>query len=232
MQSDAATVTEYLAGLPDDRRKAMAAVRKVIRANLPKGIVESMNWGMIVYEVPLTTYPDTYNGQPLAYAGLASQKNHMSVYLMGIYGSDTLRAEFEEAYRATGKRMDIGKSCVRFRTLDDLPLDVVGRCRRRDDAGAVPGLHDEAASLRESKKSRRQLTSAPPVRRPTRPRRTGRTGAPRVEHDAHVVLGLDAASVAPRATASSTAESRSPTWKSKCIIGRCSPSTGGHTGGR
>ena len=81
-------MAEYLASLPEDRKKAMAAVRKVIRANLPKGIVESMNWGMIVYEVPLKTYPDTYNGQPLAYAGLASQKNYMSVYLMGLYGSE------------------------------------------------------------------------------------------------------------------------------------------------
>jgi Domain of unknown function (DU1801) len=154
MKSDALTVSEYLAGLPEDRKKAIAAVRKVIRANLPKGIVESMNWGMIVYEVPLKTYPDTYNGQPLAYAGLASQKNHMSVYLMGIYGSDALRADFESAYRATGKRMDVGKSCVRFRALDDLPLDVVG-----DAIGALTldqflALHDEAASLRTSKKSR------------------------------------------------------------------------------
>jgi hypothetical protein len=154
MQSDAVTVSEYLASLPEDRKKAIAAVRKVIRANLPKGIVESMNWGMIVYEVPLKTYPDTYNGQPLAYAGLASQKNYMSVYLMGIYGSDVLRAKFETAYKATGKRMDIGKSCVRFRTLDDLPLDVVG-----DAIGAITldqflALHDEASSLRKSKKSR------------------------------------------------------------------------------
>ena len=154
MQSDALTVSEYLASLPEDRKKAMAAVRKVIRANLPKGIVESMNWGMIVYEVPLKTYPDTYNGQPLAYAGLASQKNHMSVYLMGIYGSEALRAEFESAYKATGKRMDVGKSCVRFRGLDDLPLDVVG-----DAIGALTldqflALHDDASSLRKSKKSR------------------------------------------------------------------------------
>ncbi len=154
MQSDALTVSEYLASLPDDRKKAMAAVRKVIRANLPKGIVESMNWGMIVYEVPLKTYPDTYNGQPLAYAGLASQKNYMSVYLMGLYGSEALRAEFESAYKATGKRMDVGKSCVRFRGLDDLPLEVVG-----DAIGALTldqflALHDDASSLRKSKKSR------------------------------------------------------------------------------
>jgi Domain of unknown function (DU1801) len=154
MQSDAPTVTEYLASLPDDRRKALSAVRKVIKANLPKGIVESMNWGMITYEVPLTTYPDTYNGQPLAYAALASQKNHMSVYLMGIYGSDSLRAEFEDAYKASGKRMDIGKSCVRFRTLDDLPLDVVGEAIGAMTLEQFTALHDEAASLRKSRKSR------------------------------------------------------------------------------
>jgi hypothetical protein len=154
MQSDAATVSEYLASLPDERRKAMTAVRKVIRANLPKGIVESMNWGMITYEVPLMTYPDTYNGQPLAYAGLASQKNHMSVYLMGIYGSDPLRIEFEDAYKATGKRMDIGKSCVRFRTLDDLPLDVVGEAVGAMTLEQFLALHDEASSMRKSRKSR------------------------------------------------------------------------------
>ena len=154
MQSDALTVAEYLASLPEDRKKAMAAVRKVIRANLPKGIVESMNWGMIVYEVPLKTYPDTYNGQPLAYAGLASQKNYMSVYLMGLYGSEALRAEFESAYKATGKRMDVGKSCVRFRALDDLPLDVVAHAIGALTLDQFLALHDEAASLRASKKSR------------------------------------------------------------------------------
>ena len=155
MQSDAATVDEYLAGLPEDRRTALSAVRAVIRKNLPTGFVESMNWGMIVYEVPLSTYPDTYNGQPLAYAGLASQKNHMSVYLMGLYGSEPLRAEFEDSYKATGKRMDIGKSCVRFKSLDDLPLDVVGHAIGAMTLEQFLSLHDEAASLRKSRKSRK-----------------------------------------------------------------------------
>ena len=154
MQSDATTVRAYLDSLPDDRRAALAKVRTVIRRNLPTGIVEAMNWGMITYEVPLRTYPDTYNGQPLAYAALASQKNHMSVYLLGIYGDDTLRQRFEDAYRASGKRMDIGKSCVRFKRLDDLPLDVIG-----DAVGALTleqflALHDDAGSLRKSKRSR------------------------------------------------------------------------------
>lgn len=154
MQSDAPTVEAYLAELPHDRRAALAAVREVILANLPDGIVESMNWGMIAYEVPLASYPDTYNGQPLSFAGLASQKNHMAVYLSAIYGSTTLREKFEERYRATGKRLDMGKSCVRFRKLDDLPLDVIGWAVGACSAEKFMAMHDEAASLRASNKSR------------------------------------------------------------------------------
>ena len=126
MRSEAATVRQYLDALPADRRKAIAALRKVIVANLPKGYEEVMNWGMITYQVPLRTYPDTYNGQPLMYAALASQKNHMAVYLSGIYSDAGSRREFETAYRAAGKRLNAGKSCVRFRTLEDLPLPVIG----------------------------------------------------------------------------------------------------------
>ena len=85
-----------------------------------------MNWGMITYQVPLEVYPDTYNKQPAMYAALASQKNHMAVYLTGIYMDEEARQEFETAYRATGKRFDVGKSCVRFKKLDDLPLPLIG----------------------------------------------------------------------------------------------------------
>ena len=126
MRSEATTVEQYLAELPADRRETIATVRSVILENLPDGYVESMNWGMIAYEVPLETYPDTYNKQPLMFAALASQKNHMAVYLTGIYTSDDARDEFEKAYRATGKRFDVGKSCVRFRKLEDLPLELIG----------------------------------------------------------------------------------------------------------
>lgn len=126
MQSNATTVAEYLADLPADRRAVLETVRQTMLANLPAGYEEAMNWGMITYQVPLARYPDTYNGQPLAYAGLASQKNHMAVYLIAIYGDDEARQKFEAAYRATGKRYDVGKSCVRFRKLDDLPLALIG----------------------------------------------------------------------------------------------------------
>ena len=126
MRSNASTVAEFLSELPADRREAVESVRQTILENLPAGYEEVMNWGMITYQVPLETYPDTYNGKPLMYAALTSQKNHMAVYLTGIYMDDEARQKFEEAYRATGKRYDVGKSCVRFRKLGDLPLELVG----------------------------------------------------------------------------------------------------------
>lgn len=126
MRSSATTVEEYLNSLPDDRRAAIEEVRETILANLPDGYVETMNWGMISYEVPLERYPDTYNKQPLGLAALASQKNYMALYLMDVY-TDEARAEaFKERYRATGKKLDMGRSCVRFKKLDDLPLDLIG----------------------------------------------------------------------------------------------------------
>ena len=127
MRSDAATVDEYLEALPDDRQDAITAVRQEILDNLPAGYDEVMRWGMITYEVPLATCPETYNGKPLMYAALASQKNHMAVYLSGIYMSEAAREGFEAAYKETGKRLDAGKSCVRFRKLDNLPLALIGQ---------------------------------------------------------------------------------------------------------
>jgi len=86
-----------------------------------------MNWGVITYQVPLSTYPDTYNKQPLMYAALASQKNHMAVYLLAIYMDEEAKRSFQSDYKATGKRYDVGKSCVRFRKLDDLPLELIAK---------------------------------------------------------------------------------------------------------
>ena len=151
MQSHAATVDEYLSKLPDDRRDAIGKVRQTILDNLPQGYEEIMNWGMITYQVPLETYPDTYNGQPLMYAALASQKNHMAVYLTGIYMSDDARSRFEAAYKATGKRLDVGKSCVRFRKLEDLPLQLIGDCIASDDVEGFVARSKQVASTRKRK---------------------------------------------------------------------------------
>jgi hypothetical protein len=126
MQSRANTIEKYLNELPGDRQATIETVRKVILKNLPVGYEEVINWGMITYQVPLNIYPDTYNGKPLMYAGLASQKNHMAVYLIGINIDEEIRQNFEYAYRATGKRYDVGKSCVRFRKLGELALELIG----------------------------------------------------------------------------------------------------------
>jgi uncharacterized protein YdhG (YjbR/CyaY superfamily) len=146
MRSEATTVEQYLAEVPDDRRAAIECVRHVVLDNLPDGFEEAMNWGMITYQVPLETYPDTYNKQPLMYAALASQKNYMAVYLMGIYSSEGKREGFEAAYRATGKRFDVGKSCVRFRKLDDLPLELIG------ETIASMSVDDVIAALEQARK--------------------------------------------------------------------------------
>jgi uncharacterized protein YdhG (YjbR/CyaY superfamily) len=150
MRSEAPTVRQYLAALPDDRRTAIEAVRQVILANLPEGYEETMNWGMITYQVPLEICPDTYNGQPLMYAALASQKNHMAVYLTGIYTSDASRREFEAAYKATGKRFDVGKSCVRFKKLSDLPLPLIGDTIA---SVSVEELHSRTKAAHQARKS-------------------------------------------------------------------------------
>jgi uncharacterized protein YdhG (YjbR/CyaY superfamily) len=125
VSSDAASVEEYLAELPEDRRQAISRVRAVILANLPEGYEETMQYGMPSYIVPFERYPTTYNGQPLAVASLASQKNYMSLYLMSVYGERD--QQFREEYERTGKRLDMGKSCVRFRSVDDLPLHLIAR---------------------------------------------------------------------------------------------------------
>jgi uncharacterized protein YdhG (YjbR/CyaY superfamily) len=122
----ARTVDEYLANLAPDRREAIEAVRDVVRANLPEGFEEGMAYGMIAWYVPLATFPDTYNGQPRGLAARASQKHHMSLYLNSVYGDPETERWFRGRWASTGKKLDMGKSCVRFKRLQDLPLEVIG----------------------------------------------------------------------------------------------------------
>jgi hypothetical protein len=128
MQSKAATVTDYLAGLPEDRRAAISKVRSVIRKHLPKGFAERMTYGMIGYVVPHKAYAAGYHcdpEQPLPFAGLASQKNYMSLYLCS-HMSPKVDERLRQGFKASGKRLDMGKSCIRFKKIEDLPLDVIG----------------------------------------------------------------------------------------------------------
>ncbi len=125
VRSAATTVQAYLNELPADRKKAIVEVRKAILKHLPKGYEEVMQWGMISYVVPLKTFPDTHNKQPLTYAALASQKNYMAVYIMTIYGKR--ETAFRDAYKKAGKKLNMGKCCIRFEKLEDLPLPIIGK---------------------------------------------------------------------------------------------------------
>ncbi len=153
MRSNASTVEEYLTELPEERRAAIEAVRQVILKNLPGGYEEVMNWGMITYQVPLETYANTHNMKPLMYAALAAQKNHMAVYLTAIYMNEKASREFEEAYVATGKRYDVGKSCVRFKELVDLPLELIGESIASLQVSEFGDRVNEARSVRRNRGS-------------------------------------------------------------------------------
>jgi len=142
VSSPARTAREYLESLPEERRDAIAAVRSIILDNLPAGFEESMQYGMLSYQVPLAVYPDTYNGQAASIACLASQKGYMSLYLMGVYAQPERRRRFEQAFKKAGKKLDMGKSCVRFKRVEDLPLNVIG------DTIASIGLDEYVACIR------------------------------------------------------------------------------------
>jgi hypothetical protein len=152
MKVDANSVESYLAALPEQRRAALQAVRKVILRRLPKGYVEMYQYGMLSYGIPLERYPTTYNGQPLVVASLGAQKNHLAVYLMCIYGDQKLRSWFEAEYRRRGKKLDAGKSCVRFKSLHDLPLELVGEAISRVSVEDLIRMHELAHGKAKSSK--------------------------------------------------------------------------------
>ncbi len=127
VSSHAETVEQYLSELSDERRGEVSKVRKIILDHLPDGYEEVMQYGMISYVVPLSRFPDTYNKQPMAIASLASQKNYISLYLMAVYGDKNLEAWFKEEYKKSGKRLNMGKSCLRFKKVEDIPLDLIGK---------------------------------------------------------------------------------------------------------
>jgi hypothetical protein len=154
--SKAATVQEYLDELPEERRAVVATVRDLIVRNLPEGYREMMGHGMIGYGIPLEDYPNTYNGEPLGYAGLAAQKNYYALYLLGVYSDSRQEAWLREEFRKAGKKLDMGKCCVRFKKLDDLPLEAIGQVI----ASTPPAEHIEVYE-----EARRQANAARAAKR-------------------------------------------------------------------
>lgn len=142
--SKAATVEEYLADLPAERREVVSKVREIVKRNLPKGYHETMQRGMICYGLPLSRYPNTYNGEPLGCVALAAQKNYYALYLMGVYMDPQQGKQLESAFKRAGKKMDMGKSCLRFKELDDLPLDAVGEIIASTPPETLIAYHEAA----------------------------------------------------------------------------------------
>ncbi len=159
MQSKAKSVAAYLAELPEDRRAALEAVRSVILKNLPKGYQEGMQYGMIGYFVPHSVYPSGYHcdpKQPLPFAGLASQKNHMALYLMCVYADPEYETWFRKAWKATGKKLDMGKSCVRFKRIDNVPLPVIGQAVKRVPVKRFIEFYESATQVAAGRDSRKR----------------------------------------------------------------------------
>ena len=173
VSSNARSVPQYLAALPSERRDAIAAMRDVILKHLPEGYVETMQAGMIGYCVPLSRFENTHNGAPLMAVALAAQKHHMAVYLMGIYADPKLREWFEANYCSSGKRLDIGKCCVRFKKLDDVPLGLVGEAVARMPVERFLELYRSARADRTSARKAKNLKS------PTNPQNRSHTPNPR-----------------------------------------------------
>lgn len=154
--SNATSPEEMIAAAPPGRREALKAVVEVIRANLPAGYKEGIQYGMIGWYVPLEQFGDTYNKQPLALAGIANQKNYMSLYLNSVYGNQETERWFRERFAASGKKLNMGKSCVRFRKLEDLPLDVIGETIARIPVDRYIEYYEEARG--SSRKTRYAAT--------------------------------------------------------------------------
>ncbi|MGE0142801.1 MAG: DUF1801 domain-containing protein [Planctomycetota bacterium] len=169
MQSKAATVQEYLDSLPPDRREAIEAIRSVILANLDPLFAEGMQYGMIGFFLPHSAYPAGYHcdpRQPLPFAALASQKNHIGIYLFCIYGDDGTSRRFQEEWLATGKRLDMGKGCVRVRRLADVPLEVLGATIKRMDAKSFVEFYERARNMPRAAREKSAATTSAATKSP------------------------------------------------------------------
>ena len=142
--SKAKTVDEYLAELPEERRVVMSAVRDLVNRHLPAGYAEKMNWGMVCWEIPLSRYPTTYNKQPLSYVALAAQKQYYALYLTTCHENSAQDVVLRNAYADAGKRLDMGKSCLRFRRVEELPLDLIGQVIARTSVDDFIAAYERA----------------------------------------------------------------------------------------
>ena len=187
MAAKPTTVTQYLASLDPDRKKALQAIRKVVKANLDPKVKEGIQYGMIGYFVPHSVYPDGYHcspEQPLPFMSIASQKNHMAVYLFCIYGDEAEAARFEKQWAKSGKKLDMGKSCVRFKKIEDVCLTSIGAAVKRMTAARFIKHYEanvvSATARKKKAASKKAAAKKKPARKAaTRKATTGKKAAAR-----------------------------------------------------
>lgn len=164
MATKAGTVEAYLAELPAERRASIAAVRDVVNRNLPAGFRESMQYGLIGWAVPLERFAKTYNRQPLAVAALGARKGYLSLHLVGLYGDEKLDRWFRDEFARSGKKLDMGMGCLRFKRADDLPLELIGRTIAKVSAEDLIARHEAVhnkAAVAERSKARAAAKAKP-----------------------------------------------------------------------
>jgi len=154
-RSNVQTPAQYIASLPADRAKTIAKVRALVNKHIPRGYEECLVWGTIGWAIPLSRYPDTYNKQPMCYVALGSQKNYCSLYLMGAYSSASQLDELKAAFKAAGKKLDMGKCCVHFKTPDDLPLEAIGKLISAISSEEWIEMYERSRSRTKAGKARR-----------------------------------------------------------------------------
>lgn len=180
MQSKATTVEAYLDELPEDRREAIETVRQVIKTNMDQGYEEGMQYGMISYFVPHRLYPAGYHcdpSQPLPFVCLASQKNYMSLYMSCLYADETGGEWFRKAWQKTGKKIDMGKSCLRFKKVEDLALDVIAVAIRRMPVRKHIEVYESFLATAKSKaRPTKKSPQTPGVQKKAQPARRKSTG--------------------------------------------------------
>jgi len=167
--SNVKTPAQYIASLPADRAKTIATVRAFVNKHIPRGYKECLIWGTIGWTIPLSRYPDTYNKQPITYVALSSQKNYCVLYLMGAYGSASQLEQLKAAFRAAGKKLDMGKCCVHFKTPDDLPLQAIGKLISAISSEKWIAIYEQSRLKTKAGQAKKAKQSAPPPSKRAQP---------------------------------------------------------------
>src|SRR5499427_8581783 len=159
--SNVTTPAQYIASLPADRARTIATVRALVNKHIPRGYDECLVWGTIGWTIPLSRYPDTYNKQPICYVALSSQKNYCSLYLFGAYWSASQLEQLKAVFKAAGKKLDMGKSCVHFESPDDLPLEAIGKLISAISSEQWIEMYEQSRSMTKAGQARRAKQDAP-----------------------------------------------------------------------